>query len=246
MVLASLAVMLAMPGLAMAQGAVQGAAQGVVQDLVQGIVQGAALGASASASSGTSQGTPRSSSNPETAPAFEVTPFIGQMAGGEFEDPLDGRDRDLDADTNWGIILNALASPGRHYELLYTRQSTELEGESRLDMDVHYLQIGGTVSYLDAQRVIPYFGLTVGAAQFEPGSAGMDDETKFAFSVATGVRVPINDRVGVRLDLRAFVTLLGGDEDIFCVSSGGASCRVRVKSDTLTQYAASLGVAIRF
>lgn len=180
------------------------------------------------------------------SPAFEVTPFIGQMVGGEFEDTLDGAGQDLDAHTNWGIILNALADPGRHYELLYTRQDTQLEGAAGMDVDVEYLQIGGTVSHPEAERVIPYFGLTIGAARFSPGGQGMDDETKFAFSVATGVRVPVTERVAVRLDLRAFATVLGGDDEIFCVSSAGASCRVRTKSDVLTQYAASLGVAIGF
>lgn len=180
------------------------------------------------------------------SPAFEVTPFIGQMAGGEFEDTLDGAGQDLDAHANWGIILNALADPGRHYELLYTRQDTQFEGAAGMDVDVQYLQIGGTVSYPEADRIIPYFGLTVGAARFSPDGPGMADETKFAFSVATGVRVPVTERIGVRLDLRAFVTVLGGDDEIFCVSSSGASCRVRTKSDVLTQYAASLGVAIGF
>ncbi len=179
---------------------------------------------------------------------FEVTPFVGYMAGGEFEDPTDSSDRDLDAGNNFGLIVDAAAEWWRHYEMLYVRQSTEVDGFEKFDMDVEYLQFGGTVSYPDAQstRVIPYFGMTVGAARFSPDAAGLDDETKLAFSVAGGVRVPITDRVGVRLDLRAFATVLDSDSDIFCVSSGGATCRIKVKSDVLLQYSANLGVTVGF
>jgi hypothetical protein len=178
---------------------------------------------------------------------FEITPFYGYVAGGEFEDPLDGSDRDLDEGNNIGVIFNAAVDEWRHYELLYSTQSTELDGVVPMDVDVQYLQIGGTVSNPDAERLIPYFGLTVGAARFSPDQSGFDDETKLAFSIAGGARLPITDHFGLRLDVRAFVSLLDTDGNIFCVSdSGGGACRIRTKSDTLLQYSASLGVTVRF
>lgn len=178
--------------------------------------------------------------------AFEITPFVGYMAGGEFEDPLDNSDRDLAEDTSFGIIANAAVDSWRHYELLYSTQTAELEGAAPIDVDVQYLQIGGIVSHPDARRVIPYFGLGLGAARLSPDGPGLSDETKIAFSVAGGVRVPITRHFGVRFDLRAFLTLLDTEGDIFCVSSSGLTCRVRAKSDTFVQYAASLGVSIGF
>ena len=83
-------------------------------------------------------------------------------------------------------------------------------------------------------------------ARFSPDGAGLDDETKLAFTIGGGLRIPINDRFGVRLDLRAFGTVLDSDSDIFCVSSGGATCRIQVKSDFFLQYSANLGVTIGF
>lgn len=179
---------------------------------------------------------------------FEVTPFVGYMAGGEFEDPTDSSSRDLEAGSDFGLIVNAASDWWRHYEMLYVRQSSQVDGFEKFDMDVEYLQFGGTVSYPDAEstHVIPYFGMTVGAARFSPDAAGLDDETKLALSIAGGVRVPINDRFGVRLDLRAFATVLDSDSDIFCVSSAGATCRIRVKSDVLLQYSANLGFIVGF
>jgi hypothetical protein len=183
---------------------------------------------------------------PEHVNAFELTPFVGFMGGGEFEDPLDDSDRDLDEDTTFGLIANAAVDAWRHYELVYAQQSTQLEGATPADMDVQYLQIGGIVSHPDARYVIPYFGLTVGAARLSPDEAGLDDETKVAFSAGGGFRVPITDHIGVRLDLRAFVTLLESDNELFCVSSSGLTCRIRAKSDTLLQYSAALGVTVGF
>jgi outer membrane protein with beta-barrel domain len=179
---------------------------------------------------------------------FEITPFVGYLAGGEFEDPVDNSSRDLDAGSDFGIIMDAAADWWRHYEMLYVRNSTTVDGFDPFDMDVEYLQFGGTVSYPDAEytHVIPYFGMTIGAARFSPDGSGLSDETKFAATMGGGLRIPINKRFGVRLDLRVFGTVLDSESDIFCVSAGGLTCRVKAKGDFFVQYAANLGVTIGF
>lgn len=178
---------------------------------------------------------------------FEITPFYGYMAGGEFEDPSTNTDRDLDENNNFGVIFNAAVDQWRHYELLYSTQSTEIDGTLPIDLDVQYLQIGGTIANPDAERVIPYFGITVGAARFSPDQSGLDDETKLAFTVGTGLKIPITPHIGVRLDARAFVALLDTDGNIFCVSDNGVgTCAIRTKSDTFLQYHAALGVTVAF
>ena len=179
---------------------------------------------------------------------FEFTPFFGHMAGGEFEDPTDSSDRDLDAGTDFGLFADAATDWWRHYEMLYVRNSTTVDGVEPFDMDVEYLQFGGTVSYPDTEytHVIPYFGMTIGAARFSPDGSGLDDETKFAATIGGGLRIPINKRFGVRLDLRAFGTVLNSESDIFCVSSAGLTCRIKAKGDFFLQYAANLGVTIGF
>jgi opacity protein-like surface antigen len=183
---------------------------------------------------------------------YEFTPFVGFVAGGEFEDPVDSTGRDIDEGNNFGLIFDIAADEWRHYEFLYARQSSEIDadiagGAEPLDLDVEYLHLGGTVSWPEAQRVIPYFGLTVGFTRFSPDLDGLDDETKLSFGISTGLKIPITDHFGVRLDVRGFATLLDTDGDLFCVSSNGTgTCRIRAKSDTLLQYTASLGVTIGF
>src|ERR1044071_7570763 len=70
---------------------------------------------------------------------FESTPFLGFTAGGEFEDPNRSRDRDLDAAASYGVIAGFAADYNKHYELLFSNQSTEVEGTSNLDLDVQYV-----------------------------------------------------------------------------------------------------------
>lgn len=206
------------------------------------VVTAAALGAMLLATAGTA-----AAQSGDSYKTWEITPFIGYMAGGEFEDPVTNTDRDLDEDNNFGIIFNAAVDQWRHYELLYTQQSTQVGGTTPIDLDIQYLQIGGTVSFQDAERVIPYFGLTVGAARFSPDQAGLDNETKLAFSVAAGFKVPITEHLGVRFDARGYVSLLDTDGNIFCVSDDGTgTCAIRTKSDTFLQYSAALGLIFAF
>jgi opacity protein-like surface antigen len=192
---------------------------------------------------------PAAQSQDNTEPnTFEITPFVGWMAGGSFEEPTTSNELDVEDDTNFGIFLNLIADvPERQYELLYTKQSSVVEGAVPMDLDVQYLQIGGTVGYPQTRYAIPYFGVTVGGARFTPDLAGLDDETKVSFSVGGGVRFPITKHFGVRLDVRGFITLLEDDSEIFCVSDPPtAGCAIKPKSDTFVQYTGSLGVSIGF
>ena len=179
---------------------------------------------------------------------FEITPFVAYMAGGEFEDPVDGSDRDLKEDTAFGLFADLVAdTPERHYEFLYASQSSTVKGVVPLDLDIQYLQIGGTVGFTDNPRITPYVGITVGATRFNPDASGFDAETKPSLTIGGGFKIPITDHIGLRFDARAFVTLLDSDSQIFCISDGtAAGCRITAESDTFLQYAAGLGITAAF
>jgi opacity protein-like surface antigen len=179
---------------------------------------------------------------------FELTPFIGLMAGGSFEEPSTGDERDVEDDTSYGIFFNIVADvPERQYEFFYTKQGSVVEGGVPIDLDTEYLQLGGSVAYPQSRHVIPYFGMTVGATRFSPDLAGLDDETKLSFSVGGGMKFPITDRIGIRFDARALITLLDNDSEIFCVSvPETATCLIKPESDTFIQYMGSLGVSFGF
>jgi opacity protein-like surface antigen len=179
----------------------------------------------------------------------EITPFIGYMGGGKFENPTDQSDRNLEDDTAFGLFVDIVADvPERHYELLYANQSSTVDGGVPIDMKVQYLHLGGTVSYTDTSaHVIPYFGGTIGAARFSPDASGLGDETKLSFSFGGGLKVPFTDHVGLRLDARAFISLLDSDSVLFCSSgSEGGACAISARSDTFVQYSAGLGIVAAF
>lgn len=179
---------------------------------------------------------------------FEITPFVGAMAGGEFEDPATGADRDVENGTNFGLFLNMNADgPHRQYEMFYARQGTEVEGATPIDLDMQYLQIGGIVNFTDVQPVVPFFGLTIGATKFSPDAPGLDDETKFSFTVGGGVKYKFTEHIGLRFDVRAFVTMVDTDGSFFCASTpAGSGCAITASSDTFVQYTGTLGVIAAF
>ena len=121
--------------------------------------------------------------DPPPVNEFEITPFLGLTAGGEFEDPNGSRDRDLDAAASYGVIAGFAADYNKHYELLFSNQSTEVEGTSNLDLDVQYLHVGGSVEFDPGnRRAIPFVAGGLGVTLLSPDRAGFNDETEFSLS----------------------------------------------------------------
>lgn len=178
---------------------------------------------------------------------WEITPFGGYMGGGKFEDSTTNTDSDLDGGSSFGVFIDAAADEWRHYELFYLKQGTSIGGSMPMDLDVDYLQLGGTVMYQDAETVIPFFGMTIGAARLSPDGPGLDDATRFALSLGGGFKVPVTEHIGVRFDARAFITSVNSSGSLFCASDNGVgTCAIRFKSNAFVQYQAALGVIIAF
>jgi hypothetical protein len=180
---------------------------------------------------------------------FELTPFVGYSAGGEFEDPNSGGDRDLNPAASFGLIADLTTDdPSRHYELLYSYQSTDVDGTPKLDLDVQYLHVGGVVDFVqERRRAIPFVAGGLGVTLLSPDRNGLDDETEFSLSLGGGFKIPLNDRIGIRFDARAFITFLDSDTSVFCVSAPPtAACDIRAKSDSFLQFTASVGITAGF
>jgi opacity protein-like surface antigen len=180
---------------------------------------------------------------------FEITPFLGYTLGGEFEDPSDGDDRDLDAAASFGLIVDFAADDAtRHYEVLYSNQSTDVDGTPQLDLDVQYLHIGGVLDFVpENRRAIPFVAAGIGATLLSPERSGFDDETKLSLSLAGGLKIPLSERIAIRLDARAFITFINSDTSIFCVSAPPtAACDIRGKSDSFVQFTAGVGITAGF
>lgn len=172
---------------------------------------------------------------------FEITPFAGFRFGGSFEDNTTGTDLKVGESGSFGLILGLRDTPETHYELFYGFQRTDLRGGGTFggnplfDLDIHYLHLGGTYEF-PLEKVTPFVSGGVGLTFLDPSGAGLDSSTNFSLSLGGGMKIPITSRVGVRLEGRGYLTILPDSTEIFCVSSGGAACAVRVTGDVLGQF----------
>jgi len=183
---------------------------------------------------------------------YELTPFAAYRIGGDFEDDDTGEEFDLDDSSAFGLILNIRAKPEGQWEILYARQSTELDtpstlaGTSSIDLDVEYLQIGGTYLY-DGNRVQPFIAVTLGVTHFDPQFADLDSENYFSASFGGGIKLNPTARIGVRIEGRVYSTFLENDSNIFCSSVFGVGqCLIEASGTTFNQWEARAGLVFRF
>lgn len=183
---------------------------------------------------------------------FELTPFAGFTFGGEFEDMTSGDSLKLDDGASFGLILDIRESANTQWEILYSRQATQadttglLTGGASFDLDVHYIHFGGT--YLgEGNRARPFLAATIGATHFEPGLDDFGSETFFSFSIGAGFQLRPNDRLGIRLEARAYGTVLESDTDLFCRTGPGENiCVIHTEGTILWQLETLAGFVFRF
>src|SRR5688572_6769938 len=194
----------------------------------------------------------------EHAFRFEITPYAAYRAGGEFEpqaEPKVAGGFELHEGNAEGLILDIRTSEGNgQWEVLYAHQATELDtqpsfvGGPTLDLDVSHLQFGGTYLFeVDSPAIAPFLSMTAGLARFEPRLDGADAENYFSWSLGGGVHLRVDRRIGVRLEARAYSSLIDDDSSVFCVVSPTVnSCAIAVEGDQLYQFEARVGIVARF
>jgi len=178
---------------------------------------------------------------------LEITPYAGYAIGGSFEDNTTGANLDVKEGGNFGLVLGLPDTPETQYELFYGFQRTKVTGEGTsggdalFDLDIHYLHLGGTYMF-PGEKVRPFLSGGLGATHFVPHGSGLNQKTYFSLSLGGGVKIPISGHVGLRFEGRGFLTILPDTTEIFCVSSGGAACRVKVQGDVLGQVLLMAGI----
>jgi len=176
---------------------------------------------------------------------LSITPMAGYRVGGEFDERESGRGLDVDGDLAGSLVFNLEESTDRWYELLYSRQETSVEGTD-VDLTLQYLHVGGMAAW-PQKGFSTYLAAGLGATFFRASGAGSGSDTRPSFSVGLGLLVPVAERVSIRLESRAYLTLTGGDTEIFCGSGAeGGVCRLRYSGDLFTQIDAMAGLTFRF
>lgn len=184
---------------------------------------------------------------------FQLTPFAGYRLGGTFEDSETEVEYELDDSPSFGLILNFPSKGNTEWEIYYSKQSTEVDvagfvpGENALDMDVEYLQVGGTYLFEQSQNAAPYFVATAGVTKMDPGAANTKSDTFFSVGVGGGWKYFPASRVGLRLDGRFIGTFVDSNSRIFCQSgAAGGECAVSTSGKLLYQFELQGGVVFRF
>lgn len=191
----------------------------------------------------------------QTAPGrIELTPYGAYSLGGTFNDIDTDASAELQDSGSFGLLLNVRQAANTQWEVIYSQQNTDAEvtglatGNELHETTVHYLQGGGTYQG-DGDLVRPYLAATIGAAHIDIATDGYDSETFFAFSIGGGLQFWPNNQLGVRLEGRAFGTLVRSDSNLFCISdpgNGTAGCALSVAGEVLWQFQAMAGVVFRF
>jgi opacity protein-like surface antigen len=180
---------------------------------------------------------------------FELTPFVGYTWGGTiYADQTTVFTRDVDAasSANFGVDFAIPLRQGFKLELMASHQNTDLQTAGGLfapnnkvaSMDVDYYQAGVQIPFAVGRTVSPFVIVTAGVGNLNPNIAGVSSSTRFAMSAGGGVKVPINPNVGVRFDIRGYVTNIGRD-------NACNSCYYGY-NDTFYQGQANFGVFFSF
>ncbi len=177
--------------------------------------------------------------------AFSISPMYGYRDGGRFEVPEQDRTRNLDGASSVAVVLGYEFEPRRYYEVLYAEQRTTV-GASNIDVNVTYLQLGGRVDY-PGEHFVRYLSGTVGASRIKARNGGSASSLRPGASIGGGVQWPLASRLAVRVEVRGYLTLTGGDTNILCVSeSGEAFCELAYRGDMLFQAEVLGGLTLRF
>lgn len=193
------------------------------------------------------------SSNQSEVHRFEFTPYGGYRFGGTFEDENDTVSVELDDRNSAGFIFNVREAENTQWEIIFSRQQTRADTTQvsglgpRVDVDVEYLQGGGTYQGRLRNGVRPYLAATLGAARIAPRLSGLGDDSFVSFSIGTGLQIRPTARFGIRLEARAWGTLVDSDTRLFCRSGVQiAGCAIEVDGSVLWQIETFAGLVFRF
>jgi hypothetical protein len=183
---------------------------------------------------------------------FEMTPYAAYRMGGSFSDEANNIELDIEDSAAQGFIVNGRVRENTQWEVLYGRQATDIDSgglfnnDSLLDFDIDYMHFGGTYLF-DGDWVRPFVAMTVGVTHADPGGSTFGSENFFSASLGGGWNLAATSRLGIRLEVRAFMTFVDNDSDLFCRSDGGdGACLILIDSNTLTQWEARAGITLRF
>lgn len=177
---------------------------------------------------------------------YEITPIVGWRTSSSLEEESTGATINLKETGSFGIILSMKQKSDTHYDFLFSRQNTELQSsaspENTTSLRFDYYHLGGTVFY-DHENLHPFVTGGLGATHISPANDIFSSETKFSFSIGAGLKFPLTQNMGLRLEARGYGTAVDGGGSILCANG---ACVAKFKGSLFMQFEASAGLSIAF
>ena len=182
----------------------------------------------------------------------EITAFGAYRFGGTFEEEESEVEYELNDSPSFGLIVNFRHKDPTQWEILYSQQQTEAEllggttGDGEIDIDLHVLQLGGTYQF-EGEVARPYLAFTLGGTHVKASANGSDSDTFFSGSIGIGMKFLPTSRVGIRVEARAYGTLVDNSTDLFCSTGPDQNvCAIRLEGRMLSQVETFAGITVRF
>ena len=181
------------------------------------------------------------------AQTVEVAPFGGYRFGGDLFEVAVGRELDSDGAATAGAVVDVAVAGDSWFEVVVSHQWARVSVPAdafgpaeRVDVAASHWLAGGRQDFGAGRARLFLTGL-LGLTWY---AADDDAEIRFAVSAGGGVRWPLQRRVGLRLDARAFTTFVDVDGDASACGSRG--CLVGVDVDVVWQFECTAGLVFAF
>jgi hypothetical protein len=189
----------------------------------------------------------------EGAGKFELTPYGAYRFGGSFDLEDSDTGYELADSPSFGLLFNIRQHANTQWEILYSSQQTDARFSDAtinalsLDVSQQTLQGGGTYQG-EGETVRPYVAVTLGGTHIQTSVGGASrSDTFWSGSIGLGLQLRPTERLGIRLEARAFGTLMDSDTDLFCQTGPNQNvCAIRIDGTLMSQVETLAGVVFRF
>lgn len=178
----------------------------------------------------------------------ELSPIVGYQWGGGGTVQRGDLIGQLSAEPSvaFGLAADFAVQRGAWFEAIVYAQPTTLtfegatpEERRQVDMTNWYFHVGGLFEAMNSGTTKPFAMISLGATQMNP--AEVASEWFFSFAFGGGVKAYVAERVALRLQARAWVSVISGGSG-FYFGTGGFGATTWV-GDTSTQGELSAGLS---
>jgi hypothetical protein len=178
-----------------------------------------------------------------------VTLYGGYRSGGGFTDADSNAPLRVASSAVGAISVDVPLDFARQYQFYLSHQNTQLDSgnaasatATRVALRITYLHFGGNVFAEGQVGRGPYLVGGLGLTVFDPGGGPYTAEMRPSMNLGLGYEVPLGEWASLRLEARAYATLVNSSGGFMC--SGG--CVVNVRGDLVSQGEVQIGLSARF